>query len=233
MQCEKIGDATLYCGDCLELLSVIGPVDAVVTDPPYGIEKLVKAYGRSARNIIGDASLDALEDALWIIGQTQVDFWALVFYSPRVSPAFFKLEHGLRYYGEVVWDKVAPGLGNPLRYQHENIAMFRMGDPPLIEPTFSVLRSYRCGDVHPHEKPVPIMRRVCEVLSSRTILDPFMGSGTTGVACVSLGRKFIGIEIDTHYFDIACKRIENAHLQPDLFVNPLKETRQLNFEELT
>lgn len=227
----QIGCATLYEGDCLEVLPTLGTVDAVITDPPYGIESLVGAYGRGARNIAGDASLDALEDALITLNEYHSDFWALVFYSCRVSPAFFALQHGLSYFGEVIWDKVAPGMGNPLRYQHENIAIFKKGAPCAMEPTFSVLRAYRAGDVHPHEKPLSVMRRVCEILDANVILDPFMGSGTTGMACASLGRKFIGIEIEPKYFDIACKRIEDAYAQPDMFVEPPAKAEQMDLIE--
>lgn len=75
---------------------------------------------------------------------------------------------------------------------------------------------------HPTQKPLELMRWCIERTNSQTILDPFMGSGTTGVACVKLGRKFIGIEIDSGYFDIACKRIRDAYAQPDMFVEQSK-----------
>jgi DNA modification methylase len=79
-----------------------------------------------------------------------------------------------------------------------------------------------CGEAkyreHPTQKPLDLMRWCIKRMKASTILDPFMGSGTTGVACVKLGRKFIGIEIEPKYFNIACKRIEQAYAQPDLFV---------------
>lgn len=81
---------------------------------------------------------------------------------------------------------------------------------------------------HPCPKPVRFMQRLvgrCS-LPAETICDPFMGSGTTGVACAKLGRKFIGIELDPRYFDIACKRIEKAYSQPDLFIEPPKSAKQ-------
>jgi DNA modification methylase len=75
--------------------------------------------------------------------------------------------------------------------------------------------------VHPTQKPVALMQWCLGFLpDARTILDPFMGSGTTGVACVKLGRRFIGIEIDESYFEIACKRIRDAYAQPDMFIEP-------------
>ena len=79
---------------------------------------------------------------------------------------------------------------------------------------------------HPTEKPVPLLRAVAE-WTAGTVLDPYMGSGSTGVACAKLGRKFIGVEIDPDYFEIACERIRKAYAQPDLFVappeNPIQE----------
>ena len=86
------------------------------------------------------------------------------------------------------------------------------------------------GKQHPTQKPIEIMKWSIEYLPyCETILDPFMGSGTTGVACVKLGRKFIGIELDEGYFDIACKRIEEAYKQPDLFIEQSKPPKQESF----
>jgi len=86
---------------------------------------------------------------------------------------------------------------------------------------------------HPSQKPIEVMewciRQVPD--DAETIFDPFMGSGTTGVACVKLGRKFIGIEIDSGYFEIACKRISDAYSQPDLFVDSTKAEPE-NQEEM-
>jgi site-specific DNA-methyltransferase (adenine-specific) len=80
-----------------------------------------------------------------------------------------------------------------------------------------VLTYYRVGEVHPHEKPIQVMHNLCRIISGETILDPFMGSGTTGVAAVQLKKNFIGIEIDPKYFDISCKRISEATKQEMLF----------------
>ena len=86
------------------------------------------------------------------------------------------------------------------------------------------------GKEHPTQKPIELMEWCLSLLpDASTILDPFMGSGTTGVACVKLGRRFIGIEIEPRYFDIACRRIEEATKQPDLFIEPPREAEQLAF----
>jgi DNA modification methylase len=86
---------------------------------------------------------------------------------------------------------------------------------------------------HPTQKPVALLRWCIEHLpvGCETILDPFMGSGTTGVAAVKLGRRFIGVEIDERYFDIACRRIEAATKQPDLFIEQPRKAEQLTFPE--
>lgn len=229
----RIGDATLYCGDCLEIMPTLGEVDGVVTDPPYGIEHIVGGYGRIVRLIKNDVDLSVTTTALKIINNVQSNIWVMVFYSPRNTATFYREIICGDYVGEIVWDKKAPGLGEGLRYQHENIALFKIGVPDKLEPMFSVLSSYRVGVVHPHEKPLPLMRRLCEIMPAATILDPFMGSGTTGVACVKLGRKFIGIELDHQYFDIACQRIEEAYAQPDMFVEPPSRAEQLVIEGVT
>lgn len=82
------------------------------------------------------------------------------------------------------------------------------------------------GRQHPTQKPIAVMEWCLGFVEGETILDPFMGSGTTGVACVKLGRRFIGIEIEEKYFDIACKRIEEATKQPDLFIEQPKKPEQ-------
>lgn len=217
MRKEVIGDATLYLGDCLEILPTLDKVDAVVTDPPYGIGGMVGGYGRGGRTIQNDESIDVCRDAL-------LGCWALIergivaaFYSCRISPVFFSATSGMNYMGELIWDKKAPGMGQQIRYQHENIALFSKGGAELASTIFSVLNHYRCGDVHPHEKPVLLMEYLVDMVQGFCVLDPFMGSGTTGVACANLGRKFIGIEIEPKYFEIACERIEAAQAQGRLF----------------
>jgi site-specific DNA-methyltransferase (adenine-specific) len=85
----------------------------------------------------------------------------------------------------------------------------------------SISNRYQPGEIdHPSPKPVKLMEWVVSNLDGETVVDPFCGSGTTGVACAKLGRKFIGIEIEPKYFDIACRRIEQAYAQPDMFVTP-------------
>src|SRR5690348_14982205 len=128
---ERIGNCTLYLGDCRELIDSLDPFDTVLSDPPYGIEDMVGGYGRGGRTIANDTSLDACAAALSLCAQRLRHGWIAVFYSCRISELFFitmnqaaidaaKAEGGERrmaYVGELIWDKKAPGMGKPIRYQ--------------------------------------------------------------------------------------------------------------------
>jgi DNA modification methylase len=225
MRTEVIGDATLYCADCREVLPTLGKVDAVVTDPPYGIGE---AAGKNASR----SNLAAAKDygvEVWDDRPVDDATMALVRASGRHAIIF-----GGNYYDApasscwLVWDKVngendfadcelawtnLPKAVRRIRYMWNG--MLRANKEPR-------------GD-HPTQKPVGVMEWAIGHLpeTAYTILDPFMGSGTTGVACAKLGRKFIGIEREPHYFDIACRRIADAYRQADLFVpapdRPLKQ----------
>ncbi|HEX9955503.1 MAG TPA: DNA methyltransferase [Allosphingosinicella sp.] len=218
---EQIGDCTLYLGDCRSIIPEL-EFDSVITDPPYGIEALVGGYGRDGRTIANDTNLDACAEALGLCGAHITCGWIAAFYSCRVSDLFFETlrGRGLTYVGEIIWDKKAPGMGGPIRYQHENVALFSVGKPEPLGACFSVIQDYRSADVHPHQKPLGIMGRLCEIVGTGTVLDPFMGSGTTGVAAVKEGRPFIGIEIDETHFETACRRIRDAVAQPRFDVAP-------------
>ncbi|WP_453942478.1 DNA methyltransferase [Bradyrhizobium elkanii] len=126
---------------------------------------------------------------------------------------------------------------NETGFRRDAEPIFLVGDWPVrtVESS-SVLRTLR-GQAgittetgHPHTKPVDLMKTLVGLAPGQTILDPFMGSGTTGVAAVKLGRRFIGIEIDPAYFDIACQRIQAAHDAPDMFVEPIAPAKQEAFE---
>jgi DNA modification methylase len=192
-------------------------VDAVVTDPPYGIEGLVGGYGRSGKTIKGDSCLKAFRG---MVSTLPNNCWLFSFYSCRNTPKVMDIIKDY-YMGEIIWDKKAPGMGAPIRYQHENIAVCKVGEPIKLKTFFSIISFYRDAELHPHQKPIGLIKEILNVVDG-SICDPFMGSGTTGVACAKMGRKFIGIEIDPDYFDIACRRIEEAYRQPDLFVEQPK-----------
>jgi len=222
---EVIGDCTLYLGDCLEVMPTLDPVDAVVTDPPYGIgfESNYVAPTTTApwmRAQIQSDGNTSHRDA--VLSRFDGFDWAC-FGSPKVSPP-----DNAR--GVLVWDKgPASGMGDlsfPWKGSFEFIFVSGNGwrghrDEGVVKGHWIVTRA-SMGRMHPNEKPVSLLRYLIEKTPAQTIHDPFMGSGTTGVACVKLGRKFIGIEIDESYLDIACKRIEKAYAQPDMFIEQEK-----------
>lgn len=222
MRIERIGDAVLYNGDCLEVIPTLGHVTAICSDPPYGTEDIVGGYSRSGATIANDKDLKVCMAALQAACRiAPAAVWA-VFYSPRVRREFFAtLPPELHDLAEIIWDKKAPGMGRGVRYQHENIALFYTGDEKkLTRDVFSVMRDYRSAETHPHQKPLSLITTLCEIIGGDTVLDPFMGSGTTGVACARLGKKFIGIELDPEHFETCCRRIQDAVDKPTLFGAP-------------
>jgi DNA modification methylase len=208
---EVIGDCTLYLGDCLEVLPTLGKVDAVVTDPPYGMD-FQSGYRKQAhKKIINDEATELLE---WACSLEAI-------HSSYVWMRWDSLGFVRRPRSLVTWVKNNWSMGD-LTGEHARqteVAGFYPGPDhsfPCGRPS-DVISAPRTGnDFHPTEKPVQLMRVVVG-WTRGTVVDPFMGSGTTGVACVQLQRKFIGIELDEAYFDVACKRIEEAYKQPQLF----------------
>lgn len=201
-----IGDATLYLGDCMDILPTLPKMDAVITDPPYGIGIAANPVRQAHKKLDWDASApdSTLIDACVAAGKTAI-VWGGNYFKLPPSQCFF------------VWDKVQP--------QDFSLAMCELawtnkkGPAKLYRQ--SVL-SYR--KEHPTQKPVELMVWCIEQIGMpQTILDPFMGGGTTGVAAVQMGRKFIGIEREPSYFDIACERIERAYAQSTLF-DPVERT---------
>lgn len=215
---EIIGDARLILGDCLEILPTLPKVDAVVTDPPYGIAELWskgsekhgwrKANAEAVlRNQWDDKPLDVGACAAILGAANDAVIWGGNYFPLPQSRCWF------------VWNKPERGFSlaeAELAWTTKD-AVVRVWDGPRSES----------GREHPTQKPVGLMAWCLKQLpESQTILDPFMGSGTTGVACAQLGRKFIGIEIEPKYFDIACKRIEAAYAQGRLFDEPVEKPEQ-------
>ena len=238
----QIGDATLYLGDCLEILPTLGKIDAVVTDPPYGIDYQSSwRTDKTARlpKIAGDADLSFMPDFLnSLFDLTPEDAHAYIFCRWDKWP----LPAGRwKTKNMVVWDKCQHGTGDlsdGFGPQHELIAFLTKGRRGFsAKRPIDIIRRKKVPPeqlTHSCEKPVDLIRTLIK-LSTRhdnTVIDPFMGSGTTGVACAKLGRKFIGIEIEPKYFDIACKRIDAAYKQGDLFIDPPKKAQQPNLPEV-
>ena len=210
---EKIGDATLYLGDCLEILPTLGKVDAVVTDPPYGIGRDGQRRtsgghgGRKEYEFLGwDKARPTKEifDAMRACSVDQV-IWGGNYFADFL-PASGKW---------LVWDK-----GQRINQSDGELA-YTSRNGALRIFTQNRVALLLEGAKHPTQKPIELMVwSIQQIQAPTTILDPFMGSGTTGVACAKLGRKFIGIELEPKYFDIACRRIEEAYRQPRLFSEP-------------
>jgi len=211
------GRVTLYRGDCREILPTLGKVDAVVTDPPYGInenDRKVASRGKlAAPKDYGEFKWDASPIDSSTVALLQASSrWQIIFggnyftLGPTSCWLVWDKQNGTNDFSdcELAWTNLKKAVRRI--YWRWN-GMIRRGD-----------------DVreHPTQKPEGVMKWCIEHLPDgvETICDPFMGSGTTGVAAVKLGRKFIGIEIDARYFDIACRRIEAAANQPDMFVEP-------------
>jgi site-specific DNA-methyltransferase (adenine-specific) len=209
-----IGRATLYLGDCRDILPTLGRVDAVVTDPPYGIGaatgigKVTKEGSdfRGSEQWDGETPEVSVFQALLAMSQWQI-IWGGNYFGLPSAPGFF------------VWDKVQP---EQFTLAMAELAWTNVRKPAKIWRWKS--QSINGGDPkhHPTQKPLGLMTWCIGHLPepNRVILDPFLGSGTTGVAAVQMGRDFIGIEREPKYFDIACRRIEEAQKQADLFIAP-------------
>ena len=221
---ETIGDCTLYLGDCREILPTLGKVDAVVTDPPYGID-----YGRAGGFSASHGWGPWRENVEWDAKRPEPEIIAAI-----LACSDHQVIWGGNYFTDMlpatmqwfIWDK---GQRDFSLADFEMAWSSQKKAARVIE--FARGKALLDGKAHPTQKPVEVMKFCIEALpaKTRTILDPFMGSGSTGVACVKLGRKFIGIEIEPKYFDIACKRIEHTYAQPDLFVAPPQpKPEQLN-----
>lgn len=210
-----IGNATLYLGDCRDILPTLPKVDAVITDPPYGIgEAAGKNASRSNLAVAKDFGNDSWDDEPIADDTMQavlsVGKWAVVFggnyyaMPPARCWLVWDKENGDNDFAdcELAWTNL-PKAVRRIRFMWNG--MLRANGEQR-------------GD-HPTQKPIGVMAWVIShvPVPNQTILDPFMGSGTTGVACMNLGRKFIGIEREVKYFDIACRRIEDAQRQVRLF----------------
>lgn len=215
-----IGDATLYLGDCLDILPTLGKVDAVITDPPYGINKDGQDRtsgghgGRKAYEFKGwDGERPSAEvfDLILKAGKSHC-IWGGNYFADLLPPT-------MRW---LVWDK-----GQRINQSDGELA-WTSQQAALRICTMNRVELMKDGAQHPTQKPVRLMEWCIQQLGDvLTILDPFMGSGSTGVAAIRMRRAFIGIERDPEYFDIACKRIEQAVAQGQLFApEPVKQVQE-------
>lgn len=211
---ERIGGQRLILGDCREVMPLLGHFDAVVTDPPYGMEFKSNYRGVKHRAIANDADVTMLQ-------------WACalpIIHSRYVWMRWDNLGQVPMPRSLVTWVKNNHSMGD-LGHEHgrqTEVCAFYVGPEhrwPSVRPT-DVINCPRTGNEHhPTEKPVALMREVVG-WTLGAVADPFMCSGTTLVACQRLGRMGTGIEIDPEYFEVACRRVEEATRQADLFIAP-------------
>ena len=210
---EIIGRARLILGDCRDILPTLGKVDAVVTDPPYGInaarDRKSEQWGWKDYPQSGwdkerpDASCFA---AVLAASRYQI-IWGGNYFTDRL-PA----NHMGKW---LIWDKGQEGFS----LADAELAWCNF-DGAIRRINYHRAKALQDGKEHPTQKAVEVMKWSIDQLPkpSATILDPFLGSGTTGVAAVQTGRDFVGVEVDQVFFDIACRRIEDAQRQGDMFI---------------
>jgi len=230
MRTEVIGDCTLYLGDCLEIMPTLGKVDTVVTDPPYGIGLNTDNSRFSGGHVAqiakrGNGPGTAGGEPLYGDDKPFDPSFLLPLANEHIIWGWNHFANHLPAGALLIWIKrLDHAFGTFL--SDAEVAWFNRGHGVWCIRDVSSNTSNARQRSHPTQKPLPIMQWCVEKIKGRTILDPFMGSGTTGVACVNLGRKFIGIEIEEKYFDIACKRISQAERQGRLF-EPKQEVEQI------
>lgn len=231
MRIEHIGDATLYLGDCKEVLPALPRAAVLAADPPYGmnlgaISGGVKDRFRRSRGfntnytVTGD---DAPFQPGHLLDFEEIILWGGNHYASRLPDARKWL----------IWDKRAGGASD--NQADCELAWTNLAGPARL---FTLLwrgmvrageenvstGSYRC---HPTQKPIALMRWCLAQTTAALVIDPYMGSGTTGAAALQLGRRFVGVEIEQVHFDTACRRIEEAWKQPRLFEEPKRRMEQI------
>ena len=228
MRKEIIGAATLYCGDCREVLPTLPKVDLILTDPPYGIgEAAGKNKSRGKLAVAKDYGNDEWDNepiddellGLTIAAGTNAIIFGGNYFNVPPSPCW------------LVWDK-ENGASD---FADCELAWTNLQKAVRLKRFMwnGMLRANneQRGD-HPTQKPIGVMRWCIDQAGNpHTILDPFMGSGTTGVAAVQMGRRFIGIEREPKYFDVACRRIEDAQRMTDMFMHEVRDAYEMTAQQ--
>ncbi len=222
---ELAEGVAVFLGDCREILPTLGKVDAVVTDPPYGIGFEYASYDDTRENLRG------LIAGLF---EHRENFGRMVI---LCGPSQIHEYPPCEWVGAVTWNttgsfgKYGYSQWTPVLLYGEDLKGFGNVNGVTKADTYQINGGGSVGfqrdkdsKLHVCPKPMNIMNHTVQryTPADATILDPFLGSGSTGVAAVNMGRKFIGIEIDEQYFDIACRRIQSALDAPDMFVSQSK-----------
>jgi DNA modification methylase len=218
-RCEQLSDdVQVWLGDCREVLPLVGRIDVVVTDPPYGIawkRGVNKARNSKAHDgILNDGDTTTRDDALAILGDIPSAVFGS-FYAPFPEDVKQVL----------VWHKPADSglVGSVTGFRRDAEPIFLTGRWPVRTVVASSVLKTDGGQAavvtetgHPHTKPLGLMRQLVKLTPGAIVCDPFMGSGSTGVAAVQLNRGFVGVELDPRYFATACRRISDELSRPRL-----------------
>lgn len=242
MRTEVIGNAELWLGDCLEILPTLPAGDVVITDPPYGVtslewDQIVTGWPELVRApclwVFGSwRYFQAQRFDAWTYAQEIV--WekhnGSIFHADRFrrvhefAVQFYRGDWAALHKAPVYTPDATPRTvrrkQRPAHSGHINASSYVSVDGgPRLQRSVIYARSCHGSAEHPTQKPVeivlPLVSYSCP--PNGLVIDPFMGSGTTGIACMNLNRKFVGIEIEPKYFDTACRRIEDAQRQQRLF----------------
>lgn len=242
MRIERIGNAVLYNGDCLEVMAGLEPVSHVISDPPYeerfhqaknGLDRRLRNDRGPDLRTLNFESINAIRSRVVEAAAAICEGWFIAFCNIEgVAPWEDAIRSStIKYKRACVWVKPdatpqlngqGPAMGAECfvaAWAGRGVAKWNSGGKRGVY-THNTNSRDRDGR-HPTEKPVPLMLELLADFTNpgQTVLDPFMGSGTTGVACIRAGRKFIGIERDPAYFEIACERVAKATAQPDLLIS--------------
>lgn len=228
MRIETIGNATLYLGDCMDILPTLPKADAVITDPPYGIGESHKrnaSRGKPFGSRVDGKNTKGTFVAPTDYGEYEWDHVPAsgLQITACIEAATAAVIWGGNYFGLpaaskwLVWDKENSGDFADCELAWTNlpgaVRIFRHMWNGMLRAS-----ERNAPRVHPTQKPIALMEWcITQAGEPQSILDPFMGSGSTGIACVNMGRKFVGIEIEPRYFENACERISAAHAQGRLF----------------
>jgi site-specific DNA-methyltransferase (adenine-specific) len=210
MRTETIGNATLYLGDCLAILPSLPVADAVITDPPYGINYKPLRGGDGSKLFTEPVHDDDKPfDPAPFLSFKKLVLWGGNNYASRLP------DNG----GWLVWDKTPMGMKRGFAQSHAELAWTNCGRMVRKFP-FQWGGEAHGGEphYHPTQKPVALLEWCLQIVGdAELILDPFMGSCPVGIASLRAGRKFIGVEISPVYFEIACERLTNELKQEKLF----------------
>lgn len=210
MRVETIGLATLYNADCREIIPTLVGIDACVTDPPYGIGWEYASYHDTF-----DKWKELMDGVIPLIKGVTDNISLSV--GPLEAEAHIMWHHAPKW--RACWYRGSTGARSPMGFRDYE-TVFLWGTPPKPMHDYFAIAPEQERFGHSCPKPVGYAKWLIKRLSAdnSTIMDPFLGSGTTGVGAVQMGRRFVGVELDPTYFDTACRRIEDAQRQGDFFV---------------